>query len=216
MSRKHKVVNIFVETNKGGNSLNSIATKFFDTNSTKDILSHLKFARGLEKVENLKIDKLITSFSFTTKKFTYAGHVHTMYDFALTPELELNKCESWVTLGTGKTSSKGYFDQMNIRCGLRGFPSYTFMHIVKTNKTERHMMRFVSSEYTWGKVTKEVFKKFKTAYGKRAKARPLTQTGYFNTFFDMKDTYFHELSMEVFYEPKLMYIFTADIGVRDW
>jgi len=137
--------------------LNSIATKFFDTNSTRDIVKQLNFARGIDLVENLKINRLITSFDMTTQKFKYSGHIAKMYKFALSPELELRECAAWVALGTGATSTKGYFDQMNIRCRIKNFPDYAYMHIMKTNATEKHLMRFEHSEYTWNKITKEVF-----------------------------------------------------------
>jgi hypothetical protein len=44
----------------------------------------------------------------------------------------------------------------------------------------------------------------------------MAQAEQFNRIFDLDKTFFHDLRIEVTYEPKLLYTVTADIGVMDW
>ncbi len=189
----------------------------------------MQLSRGASDLHNMRVSKVVLQVDRAHNFFTILVQNQKLVDFAVSQQLNLEQCKSWVIIEQNtllsqsvkdaaekdseedkeKEQNPGQLQALHIHCAIKYFPSYVYAHIVKTPEVESYIIKLEDKEYPYKKFKQEVLQRLN---GNTA----LDFDDEFDDLFPVGETVVHSVNIHVSFQPKLLYFIDGELGVSDW
>ncbi|KAL4435135.1 hypothetical protein ABPG74_003628 [Tetrahymena malaccensis] len=209
--REHDTITILTELPADSITFQRQAFKMFSQDNLQKIVQGMQLDRGVQNIENVKISQMLVTLNLKANSYQIIMNYDEIVDFSLSLNLDLKGCFGWIMIQKDSANNQFYLESNSLICQVEQFPAYCRLNIKKTNTNTLYFLRFADDEYPLKQVDQEVFYKINDS---TLNANKFEES--LNGLIDFDKTYLHQLNIQLFFEPKIIYEAQAKVGGKDF
>ncbi|KAL4479637.1 hypothetical protein ABPG72_004233 [Tetrahymena utriculariae] len=209
--REHETISILTELPADSITFQRQAFKMFSQDNLQKIVQGMQLDRGVQNIENVKISQMLVTLNLKANSYQVIMNYDEIVDFSLSLNLDLKGCFGWIMIQKDSANNQFYLESNSLICQVEQFPQYCRLNIKKTNTNTLYFLRFADDEYLLKQVDQEILYKINDS---SLNANKFEES--LNGLIDFNRTYLHQLNVQIFFEPKIIYEAQAKVGGKDF